>query len=476
MIDSRLLAMMNIGVPIGMNNTGWSLYWFSFPNEYKCTMDLRRLLKTTERYVALLNVNGIFTVKDFLNYFPRTHEDRQTISSSFVTKESDNPLSGLGNEKQRVRVLVTEKKITVLRNKKKIYQVLFEDEDGVKWSAWFRWTGYQLQNIEKNQRYVIVWKPKLLKGKVSFSNPEFIPSSAPESVVVPIDVDDFSSNNAGWVASLAIADDVYNIGRPYPVYPEMQGIKPGRFAKKMREVLHYIESEYTEYLPDDFRKEFALIDIVSMVKWLHYPKDFDELSAAKHRLYFDKLLKVQLQSLIARDEYKKSIAGTVGTRLALSENPSLSDDGIDRSVIKEIMDGLPFSLTDAQKKVIKQTIEDVHKSDPMLRLVQGDVGSGKTIVAAICAYYIIRKMRGQVALLVPIEVLAIQHFANFVKLFHPLGIQVRLLTGSVTASQKLKIKQEMKSGLIDIVIGLSKMMWSSVIWNLWLSMNSTNSV
>jgi ATP-dependent DNA helicase RecG len=94
---------------------------------------------------------------------------------------------------------------------------------------------------------------------------------------------------------------------------------------------------------------------------------------------------VQLQSLIARDEYKKSMAGT--------DHKPTQDIEIDRSVIKEMMDGLPFSLTDAQKKVIKQTIEDVHKSDPMLRLVQGDVGSGKTIVAAICAYYIIRKMR-----------------------------------------------------------------------------------
>ena len=95
-------------------------------------MDLKKILKTTDKYIALLQINGIFTVKDFLHYFPRTHEDRQTISSSFITKENDNPLSGLGNEKQRVRVLVTEKKITVLRNKKKIYQVLFEDEDGVK--------------------------------------------------------------------------------------------------------------------------------------------------------------------------------------------------------------------------------------------------------------------------------------------------------------------------------------------------------
>lgn len=95
---------------------------------------------------------------------------------------------------------------------------------------------------------------------------------------------------------------------------------------------------------------------------------------------------MQLQSLIARDEYKKSIVGV--------DHKSLHQtDEIDRSVIKEMVDGLPFSLTDAQKKVIKQTIEDVHKSDPMLRLVQGDVGSGKTIVAAICAYYIIRKMR-----------------------------------------------------------------------------------
>lgn len=96
------------------------------------------------------------------------------------------------------------------------------------------------------------------------------------------------------------------------------------------------------------------------------------------------------------DEYKKTIVGTDNIH---PQPDSVRPSGlqipneIDRSIIKEMMDGLPFSLTDAQKKVIKQTIEDIHKNDPMLRLVQGDVGSGKTIVAAICAYYIIRKMR-----------------------------------------------------------------------------------
>lgn len=439
---------------VSLNRSGEFSFWFPRKIEYKCTMDLKKALKTTERYIAILNSWGIFSMKDFLNYFPRTHEDRQTImnisdaqSVWWLLAQENTKTSS--NGKISLRAVVTEKKVMVLRTKKKIYEIKFEDENGQKGKASFFGTGFTFQNIEKGQRYIIIWKPKFIKNTITFWHPEFIKSSEPEVLHSNWDWDNWIQDFGDIKSSLELAtqinEDTFNMWRLYPVYPEMLWVKSWWFAKKMREALLYIEWEYLEYLPEDFRNHFQLPDIATTIKNLHYPKDADDLREAKYRLYFDRLLKIQLQSIIARKEYERTSS--------IESSAWATKEEIDRSIIKEMMDSLPFQLTDAQKKVIKQTIENFYSGKPMLRLVQWDVGSGKTIVAAICAFYIIRKLKWQVALLVPIEVLAIQHYASFVKLFHPLGIHVRLLTGSVTASNKQKIKQELKAGLIDIVIG-----------------------
>ncbi len=407
--------------------------------------DLKQLLKTTERYIAILNANGIFNLKDFLNYFPRTHEDRQSIlnigdlQNAWGLLAQESVKSATGN-KVSIRALVTEKKVNVLRNKKRIYEIRFEDETGKKGKASYFGSGFIYQNIEKWKRYVIIWKPKLIKSTVTFSHPEFVPSQEPvsspdqESVLEAIVELAQSAQEAH--------DQDYNMGRLYPVYPEMLGVKSWWFAKKVWSILDKVDMEYIEYLPEDFRAEFDIPHIVQTIKSLHYPSDPDELKRAKYRLYFDRLLKVQLQSLITKQDYLQNYSNQIGS----------DPHEIDRDLIKTIVSSLAFQLTDAQKKVIKQVIEDFYSGRPMLRLMQWDVGSGKTIVATICAYYIIRKLKWQAAFLVPIEVLAVQHYEHLVKLLHPLGIQIRLLTGSITAGQKQKIKQELKAGLIDIVI------------------------
>lgn len=412
--------------------------------------ELRKLLRTTEKNVNILNIEGIYSLKDFLNYFPKSHEDRQLIGD--ITRLGEQDV-----KKQSLKVLVTEKKINVLRNKKRVYEIRFEDKDGNSGKATWRGTGYIFQNIEKGKWYIVVGKPKIVKGKPQFSHPEFI-SSAQDDLYIGNLRQDNPDMSHTWKGNLAqveldfnnnlnsseaqvITDDSHNIWRLYPIYSEMLGIKSARFAKKIWDILPYIEQEYVEYLPEEFREKFDLLKIVDAIQNIHYPMDSDMLGKAKYRIYFDRLLKIQLQSLIYKEQY------TLWSNTYIDK-----DNTIDRGIIRDFQDRLPFTLTTDQKKVIKQCIEDFHINTSMIRLLQGDVGSGKTIVAFACAYYIIKRFGGQIALLVPIEVLANQHYINAVKLFGHMGIQTKLLTWSTTLSQKKKIKQEIKAGLIDIVI------------------------
>lgn len=433
--------------------------------------ELRKTLKTTEKNVNILNIEGIYSLKDFFNYFPKTHEDRQEIWD--ITRIWDDEI-----KKQSIKVLITEKKVNILRNRRRVYEIRFEDRDGNQGKATYWWTWFIFQGIEKWKRYIVVGKPKMVKGKPVFSHPEFIPS-AQENDWDDHDVEDIKNgtndinqetypiwnpedqtishiNTLNFESSkdAAVNQDSHNIGRLYPIYPEMLGIKSARFAKKIRENMYLIDQEYVEYLPEEFRSEFDLLKITDAVRNIHYPQDQDMLGKARYRIYFDRLLKIQLQSLIYKEQYTQ-----------WSNTYKWDEDNqIDWDLIKEFQDKLPFVLTTDQKKVIKQIIEDFHINNSMIRLLQWDVWSGKTIVALLCAYYVIKRFGGQVALIVPIEVLANQHYANAVRLFGHLGIQTKLLTWSTPLTQKKKIKQELKAGLIDIVIWTHAIIQDDVIF------------
>lgn len=172
---------------------------------------------------------------------------------------------------------------------------------------------------------------------------------------------------------------------------------------------------------------------------IHYPESESLKSQAVHRVFFDRLLRVQLFSLMNRQSYQA--------------NKKTSSEAQQRGVLKAMLQRLPFELTMAQKKVIKQIIDDFHSGKPMLRLLQGDVGSGKTIVATLAAYYLKQTEQGQTVFLAPLEVLAQQHYQSIAKLLLPLGLRVELLTGSLTKGQKEKIKSDLQQGKIDVIIG-----------------------
>lgn len=346
-------------------------------------------------------------MKDLLQYFPRTYEDRSQII----------PLAQISPDHQAI--VATKGKIikkNIFNNKgRRIYECSFEDEEGSKAKIRIYQSGYMASQIHENKRYIIIGKPAFFSGQINFTHPDIIPTHEQQ------------------------IDESHNIGRIYPIYPELQGIKPGRFAQKIRGLITQINTIFPDYYPDDFKKKFTIPDLSRAIHQMHYPDNYDTIKKAHYRIFFDKLCKIQLYNQRQKQEYQEK------NRKEKSEPH--------RKNVTHIISKLPFDLTHAQKRVIKEIIDDLHHDKAMLRLLQGDVGSGKTVVATIAAYYTKQVFQGQTALLAPLEILAQQHTQSIAKLVLPLGLRIALLTGSTKPAEKRKIKQDIASGKIDIIIG-----------------------
>ncbi len=384
-------------------------------------IDLKTTLKTTSKYINILADQWITTVKDFLQYFPRTYEDRSTIRNLHELIFNEKGITA-------TKWHILTKKI-FMRGWRRIYDISFVDPVGNKGQITIFNSWFMASKIHEDKRYIIVGKPTIKYGKVTFTHPDVVETEAPEE-----DIENWSSLNH------VQQQDVYNSGRIFPIYPELMGIKPGWFAQKMRTLMDKVDTIFSEYLPDEFIQKFWLMGVQDTIKEMHYPTSFSQQKKANLRIFFDRLLRIQLYSLLNRSVYQLQSTLTWGQI-------------IERDIIKDIISKLPFQLTNAQKKVLKHITENIHEPKPMLRLLQGDVGSWKTVVAAACAYYTYKKFGGQSVFLAPLEVLANQHYKTLAKLFLPLGLRVALLTWSLSKSEKDKIKWDLAEGRIHAIVG-----------------------
>ncbi|MGN0487094.1 MAG: ATP-dependent DNA helicase RecG [Acutalibacteraceae bacterium] len=233
-----------------------------------------------------------------------------------------------------------------------------------------------------------------------------------------------------------------------PVYPLTAGITSGVITRIIENALPlYFEAESNAAIPDDIRRKFNIAHEKFALSTIHFPKNKADLEIARRSLIFEELLTLQ-----------------AGMRLLKSHDRGKTDYRIERDCSDEFIGSLPFTLTGAQLRTVRECIADMKRDIPMNRLVQGDVGSGKTAVAAVLLYTA-AKNGMQSAMMAPTEILAGQHFNTLSAMMKDTGLKVALLTGSATAKSKREIKQAVAQGEIDILVGTHALLSEDVAFS-----------
>lgn len=364
---------------------------------------INKLKNIGEKRRMLLNKLDIFTVKDLLEYYPRDYEDR-----SKITPVGEIIL----DETNIIKAKVVSSGETMKQSGFWITKFKLEDETGQITAVWYN-QPYMKKNLIKGREYIFV-------GKAVYKYEQ-------------IEIFPYDYENAGTDAN---ESGFKSAGRIIPKYSLINGLS----AKLLRNMVHAVLSEaaeqITETLPAELIAKYGLCGKREAVENIHFPKDNESFYKAREYLVFEELLKVQL-----------TLLGTKGLINSKKNGIRLYD--FDTS---ELYKRIPFKLTEGQQKAVLEITKDLENEFTMNRLLQGDVGSGKTVVAAIACYICI-KNGYQAAMMAPTEVLARQHFDYFKSLFEPLGIETVLLSGAMDLKSKRGSLEKIHSGEAKMVLG-----------------------
>jgi ATP-dependent DNA helicase RecG len=248
-------------------------------------------------------------------------------------------------------------------------------------------------------------------------------------------------------------DEPVHAGRIVPIYPETAGVTSRFLRSKIKLLVKYIYS-IKDYLPNSVKEAVGLIDLPAAIRQMHFPENNVQLKRAQDRLDFDEMFFLEMAVLDSRKSLNKERSIAIP---------------YDEELIKKFIQNLPFELTNAQKKAAWDIIQDLTKDSPMNRLVQGDVGSGKTVVAAM-AMANVAASGAQAALLCPTEILAKQHYAKMSELLKPLGFEVVLLTAGTSKDERINNLVKIRDGEARIIVGTHAVLEKKVeFWRLALA-------
>ena len=361
-----------------------------------------------ERARLLKEELNIRTFEDLLHFFPNRYIDR----SQFY------PINQLpqNNSEVQIKGKITQiEYVSQKRGKRMVAQ--FEDATGAMELVWFR--GYQWirESLKLNQPYVIFGRLNWFKGKASMPHPEM----------------ELEENFQKGVKAAF-----------YPIYPSTEKLINKGISQRVIQklVAHLIErggTPFSETLPPYLLEHYKLIAKEKALKEVHYPTTQHDLSRAQARLKFEEFFYLQMQLILKNLQRKKKIKG-----FTFSE--------VGRAFHTFFKEHLPFPLTQAQKRVVKEIRMDLGSGRQMNRLLQGDVGSGKTIVALLSMLIAIDN-KFQACLVAPTEILAQQHYQSLSSLLHGTGVQIALLTGSTKAKERKPLFEALETGTLNILIG-----------------------
>ena len=356
---------------------------------------------------ALLNKElSIFTFRDLLQHYPFRHEDRTKF---FDITELDSNMSFV---QIRGKILKLE---TIGAGRKQRMVARFGDNTGQIELVWFKGITWVKKNLKLGVDYVVFGKPTSYGTKFNIAHPEM-------EVYVP------SHDNGGYLQ---------------PVYPltdllRNKYLDNKAFNKLQKALLEQAHSKIPETLPAYLLESYTLISKQEALQHVHFPKNQEILAKAQYRLKFEEFYYLQLRLLMLKLARTSKLKG-----LKLNEATLLSEF---------YNNHLPFDLTNAQKRVIKEIYANMKSGHQMNRLLQGDVGSGKTIVAFICALIAIGGST-QVALMAPTEILANQHYVGLKEFADAVDVNIEILTGSTKQKKRREIHEQLKLGELNILVG-----------------------
>ncbi len=349
---------------------------------------------------------GLFNYQDVLHYYPFRHEDR----TRFYTIQELTPNMPAV---QFVAKLVNMQ--TLGGGRKKRLVCIAKDQTGSIELVWFKGISWVARYLKPNVAYVFFGKPTRFGNKLNIAHPELEPVT--------------STNTLS--------------GQLKPVYPTTEKLKAKHLdSKAIGKMVAFVLTKALPYinepLPAYLCQQLKLMPKAEALKHLHFPPNAELLQKARFRLSFEELFYVQLQLLSIKNGRAQKFKGRVFNNTAL--------------LTKFYHNHLPFELTNAQKRVIKEIYKDMKSGTQMNRLLQGDVGSGKTIVAFICMLMVLGS-GAQAALMAPTEILSEQHYQSLKPYARAMGLQIAKLTGSTKASERKKLHLALETGVLHILVG-----------------------
>lgn len=375
------------------------------------------------QYQKRLKKLGIKTVRDLLFHFPHRYEDFSDIIP--ISRAEPGKIICTQGE------IVEIKNIRTFRKKMYITEAKVGDKSGGIRVTWFN-QPYLINTLKKGDFVFLAGKMVLKNGKKYLSSPAY--EKIPPQFIESLDVTHPPPYGKKY--------DSVHTGRIIPVYPETEGMSSRWLRFIIKPLLTKIKNEIPETLPEEIRKNNELLPIKEAIWQIHFPNTLEKAKLAKKRFVFEELFDLAMVILREKIKLAKEKATVIFVNLEL---------------IKKFIDKLPFTLTDDQKKSAWQILKDLEKQKPMNRLLDGDVGSGKTVVATIAVLNTV-KAGFQVAFMAPTEILAKQHFKTIGNLLKGFGIKIGLITGKENFSGSKKIKrkeiiEKIKDGDVEILIG-----------------------
>ena len=361
--------------------------------------------------VKLLNKLGIYTLNDIINYYPRTYEDRSK------TKKLNDVYDG--EEILIIAKVMTKVVVRKVRKGLTLYKVIVADESNNCEITWYN-QEYIKEKIRQGNTYKFYGKVSNKYGTLEMNTPI---------------VEEMNASK--------------NTGKIVPIYPSTNNLTQNVLRSIVENALKEINGRLIETLPDYILKEYNLCGLDYAIKKIHFPDNFSEYNIARKRLAFEEIMTMQLLLMKLKKSYNNELNG-----IQFDKNIKMSD----------VINDLPYKLTKAQLKVLEEIDLDMESKKCMNRLLQGDVGSGKTVVSIIVSYKAV-KSGMQVAIMAPTAILATQHLEEFNKILSKYNIKCELLISSITKKNRNEILERLKNGEIDIIIGTHALLEENVVFN-----------